>query len=73
MATKPKAKAAKAATPAAKTAASFDFIRGANNNAVIRGTDKYGEKGSVVVSTYNYDGYLDVIDLKERGKKSTLR
>ncbi len=68
MATKPKA--AKAATPAAKTAASFDLIRGVGNNAVIRGTDKYGEKGSVVVSTYNYDSYLEVIDRKDRGEKA---
>ena len=68
MATKPKA--AKAATPAAKKAASFDFIRGVGGSAVIRGTDKYGEKGSVVVGTYNYDSYQEVIDRKDRGEKA---
>lgn len=70
MATKPKAKAAKAASPAAKTVASFDFIRGINDTAVIRGTDKYGEKGSVVVNTYDYDSYLEIIERKERGEKA---
>lgn len=46
---------------------SFTFVRGTDGVGVIRGQDKYGVQGSIIVSTVEYDRLQEITSRLDKG------